>query len=137
MVKELSKLFTIHSFQVGERDHLNPCPNHLLVLEQETRACKIQHQTATHECVRHCMDAPSLSSQPPSLDLGPEFDAPTPTATASTITSPYDPMCDTRPNVRVRQRQSRLIVHFTHRCDEWMRSGRSARRPRTTAIQVR
>ena len=77
------------------------------------------------------MDAPSLSSQSPSPDLGPQFDAASLTATASLVTSLCDPIFDTP------ECECRSPVLFVHRCDEWRRSGRLARRPRTTAIQIR
>ena len=43
----------------------------------------------------HEKNSPSPSSQSPSPDLGPEFDPPSPTATASPVSSPYDPFPDT------------------------------------------
>ena len=59
------------------------------------RRLKIQDQTATHECGRHCMDTPSLSSQSPAPDSGPQFDAPSPTETPSPDASPCDQYFDT------------------------------------------
>ena len=89
---------------------------------------------ATHKCERHNMDSPSPSSQPPSPDLGLEFDAPSPTATASPVSSPYDLIPDT-PEF---ENSSEPVTNpFYHPLQQVAEVGRSARRPKSTAIPVR